>query len=110
MARKGSSSLAKGKATAYGPPTQASPRLAAMRARLAASSRPETPDAPVTPAPPTAKRTARISMKYYSMKLADRDGPSNAANNITSSWDLLTAPMTAALELLQTTRRMIAPH
>ncbi|MED6210814.1 hypothetical protein PIB30_067697 [Stylosanthes scabra] len=43
MARKGSSSLAKGKAIAYGPLTRASPRLAAMRARLVANSCPETP-------------------------------------------------------------------
>ncbi|MED6140063.1 hypothetical protein PIB30_089603, partial [Stylosanthes scabra] len=31
------------------------------------------------PAPPTARRTARISVKYYSMKLADRGGPSIVA-------------------------------
>ncbi|MED6112376.1 hypothetical protein PIB30_061168 [Stylosanthes scabra] len=81
MARNAPSPLAKGKAKVYGPPTRASPRLAAMRARLAANSRPATPDAHATAAPPTARRTARISVKYYSMKLAERDGPSNAANN-----------------------------
>ncbi|MED6221885.1 hypothetical protein PIB30_059112 [Stylosanthes scabra] len=81
IARKGSSPLAKGKAIAYGPPTRTSPRLAAMRACLAANSRPEIPDAPVTPAPPIARRTARISVKYYSMKLVDRDGPSLATNH-----------------------------
>ncbi|MED6149645.1 hypothetical protein PIB30_064533 [Stylosanthes scabra] len=76
MARNGPSASAKGKAKVYGPPTRASPRLAAMRARLAANTR----LAMRTPAPPIAKRTARISVKYYSKKLAERDGLSNAVN------------------------------
>ncbi|MED6164304.1 hypothetical protein PIB30_088422 [Stylosanthes scabra] len=57
MARKGPSPSAKGKAKAYGPPTQASPRLAAMRSQPAANSQPETPvtqaiNAPTSSLPP----------------------------------------------------------
>ncbi|MED6116262.1 hypothetical protein PIB30_098481 [Stylosanthes scabra] len=81
MACIGPSPSAKGKAKAYGPPTRASPRLAAMRARLAANSHPETSAAPVIPTPPTARRTARISVKNYCKKLAERDGPSTTAKN-----------------------------
>ncbi|MED6175999.1 hypothetical protein PIB30_083696 [Stylosanthes scabra] len=79
MARNGPSTSAKGKGKAYGPPTRAFPRLAALRAQAATNPTPETPVAPVVPSPPTTRRTTRISMKYYSMKLADRGGPSNVA-------------------------------
>ncbi|MED6113185.1 hypothetical protein PIB30_068516 [Stylosanthes scabra] len=64
---------------AYGSPTRASPRLIALRAQAATIPTPKAPVAPAVPAPLTARRTARISVKYYSMKLADRGGPSNVA-------------------------------
>ncbi|MED6137817.1 hypothetical protein PIB30_068589 [Stylosanthes scabra] len=76
MARNGPSPLAKRKGKGYGPPTRESPWLAALRARLAANSYPETPVTPVALAP-TARRTARIFVKYYSMRLANKGGPSN---------------------------------
>ncbi|MED6224582.1 hypothetical protein PIB30_085450 [Stylosanthes scabra] len=60
---------------------RASPRLAAIRARLAANSRLATLDAHPISAIPIARRTTRIFVKYYSKKLAERDGPSTAANN-----------------------------
>ncbi|MED6173582.1 hypothetical protein PIB30_060899 [Stylosanthes scabra] len=68
---------AKEKAKAFGPPTRASPRLAALRSQSAVNSQPETPVIPAVPAPATAKRTARMFVKSYSMKLVYRDGPSN---------------------------------
>ncbi|MED6164007.1 hypothetical protein PIB30_085443 [Stylosanthes scabra] len=71
---------AKEKAKVYGPPTRASPWLVAMRARLAANSHRATRDAHAIPAPPIARRTARISVKYFE-KLAERDGPFTAANS-----------------------------
>ncbi|MED6153248.1 hypothetical protein PIB30_100054, partial [Stylosanthes scabra] len=52
-------------------------RLAVLRTRLAAESQLKTPILPGIPAPPSARRTARISVKYYSMNLAERDGPSS---------------------------------
>ncbi|MED6201356.1 hypothetical protein PIB30_094146, partial [Stylosanthes scabra] len=79
MARNRPSLSAKGKTKAYGPPTRASPRLVALRSQSAANSQPEAPVTPAVPGPATAKRIARMSVKSYSMKLADRDGPSNIA-------------------------------
>ncbi|MED6172413.1 hypothetical protein PIB30_049816 [Stylosanthes scabra] len=66
------SPLAKGKAKMHALPTRASPRLAAFRARLATASRPVAPVTSAVPAPPKARRTARISVKYYSRQLAER--------------------------------------
>ncbi|MED6223309.1 hypothetical protein PIB30_072713 [Stylosanthes scabra] len=43
MARNGPSPSAKGKDKAYGPPTRASPRLAALRSQKVANSQPEAP-------------------------------------------------------------------
>ncbi|MED6224575.1 hypothetical protein PIB30_085404 [Stylosanthes scabra] len=79
MARNGPSRSAKGKAKAYGPPTRASPRLAALRAQVATIPTLEAPVAPAVPTPPSTRRTARISVKYYSMKHSDSGGPSNVA-------------------------------
>ncbi|MED6210016.1 hypothetical protein PIB30_060127 [Stylosanthes scabra] len=79
MTRSGPSPTAKEKAKAYGLPTRALPRLAALRSQSAANSCPEAPIIPVVPAPATAKRTARMSVKSYSMKLTNRGGPSNVA-------------------------------
>ncbi|MED6158811.1 hypothetical protein PIB30_036224 [Stylosanthes scabra] len=79
MDRNGPSPSAKGKAKAYGHPTRASPRLAALRAQVATNLTPEAPVVPAVPVPPTTRRTARISVKYYSMKLADMGGPFNVA-------------------------------
>ncbi|MED6137468.1 hypothetical protein PIB30_065298 [Stylosanthes scabra] len=51
---------AKGKAKAYGPPTRASPRIAALRSQSAANPQPETPVTPAvttpTPTLPPKKR------------------------------------------------------
>ncbi|MED6207080.1 hypothetical protein PIB30_032532 [Stylosanthes scabra] len=79
MARNGPPPSAKGKAKAYGPPTRASPRLVALRSQSAIKSQPEAPVTPAVPALATAKRIARMLVNSYSMKLADRDGPSNIA-------------------------------
>ncbi|MED6224574.1 hypothetical protein PIB30_085403 [Stylosanthes scabra] len=79
LARNGPSPSAKGKDKAYGPLTRVSPRLAALRAQAAANLTPEALVAPAIPTPPTTRRTAWISVKYYSMNLADRGGPSNVA-------------------------------
>ncbi|MED6209381.1 hypothetical protein PIB30_054085 [Stylosanthes scabra] len=49
---------------------------------LAANSHPEASTAPAIPASPTARRTARILVKYYCKKLAKKDSPSTAANNV----------------------------
>ncbi|MED6114954.1 hypothetical protein PIB30_085470 [Stylosanthes scabra] len=46
MACKGPSPTAKGKGKAYGPPTRASPRLAALRSQSATKPQPETPVTP----------------------------------------------------------------
>ncbi|MED6186948.1 hypothetical protein PIB30_071642 [Stylosanthes scabra] len=79
MARNGPSPSAKGKGKVHGPPTRTSPRLVALRAQGAVNPTAEAPFTPAVPAPPTTRRTARIFVKYYSMKLADRGGPSNVA-------------------------------
>ncbi|MED6220934.1 hypothetical protein PIB30_049552 [Stylosanthes scabra] len=67
---------AKGKAKAYEPPTRSSPRLAALRSQSAANPHPEAPVTTTVPAS-TARRAALISIKSYSMKLSERDNPSN---------------------------------
>ncbi|MED6123807.1 hypothetical protein PIB30_052957 [Stylosanthes scabra] len=63
MARNGPSPSAKGKAKAYGPPTPASPKLAALRARSVANPQPETPTTPAviapTPSLPPKKRPSQ---------------------------------------------------
>ncbi|MED6152610.1 hypothetical protein PIB30_093654 [Stylosanthes scabra] len=61
MARNGPSASAKGKAKAYGPPTRASPRLAALRSQAAINSQPEAPVTPAVLALAIAKWTARMS-------------------------------------------------
>ncbi|MED6171756.1 hypothetical protein PIB30_043725 [Stylosanthes scabra] len=61
---------------AYELPTRASPRLAALRARSAATPYLEAPITPAVRAPDTTRKTARISVKNYSMRLANRGGPS----------------------------------
>ncbi|MED6225035.1 hypothetical protein PIB30_089923 [Stylosanthes scabra] len=71
--------LSQGKGQGLRTPNLSITRLAAMRVRLAAMR--ATPDAHAIPAPPTARKTTRISMKYYSKKLAEKDGPSTASNN-----------------------------
>ncbi|MED6196365.1 hypothetical protein PIB30_046774 [Stylosanthes scabra] len=77
MAGGKSSPSAKGKTKVYALPTRASPRLATLRAQSAATSYPETPVTPTVLAPVTAKRTARMFVKYYSMRLANMGGLSN---------------------------------
>ncbi|MED6209981.1 hypothetical protein PIB30_059802 [Stylosanthes scabra] len=54
-------------------------RLAALRSQSTAKPQPGVPVTPAVPAPATAKQTARMSVKSYSIKLANRDGPSNIA-------------------------------
>ncbi|MED6215419.1 hypothetical protein PIB30_113473, partial [Stylosanthes scabra] len=51
MAHKGSSPSTKGKGKAYGPPTRASSRLAALRSQSAANPPLETPVTPAGIAP-----------------------------------------------------------
>ncbi|MED6161430.1 hypothetical protein PIB30_060656 [Stylosanthes scabra] len=77
MARNGLSPSTKRKAKAYGPPTRALLRLAAQISHLAANLHTETPVTPAVPVPSTARQTAWISVKSYSIKLVERDDPSN---------------------------------
>ncbi|MED6139567.1 hypothetical protein PIB30_085052 [Stylosanthes scabra] len=76
MARNGPSPLAKGKAKAYGPPTRAFPRLAALRSQPATNRQPETPvtltiNAPTSTLPPK-KRPIQRAAGEGTLKAASR--------------------------------------
>ncbi|MED6137606.1 hypothetical protein PIB30_066529 [Stylosanthes scabra] len=68
MARNGPSPSPKGKAKAYGPLTQVSSRLAALRSQPAANPQPETPVTPTISAPtsslPPKKRLIQKAAGY----------------------------------------------
>ncbi|MED6139382.1 hypothetical protein PIB30_083291 [Stylosanthes scabra] len=74
MARNGPSPSAKGKAKAYGPPTRASPMLAALRSQPAANPQPETPVTPTISAP-----TSSLLPKKRPTQKAVGEGTSKAA-------------------------------
>ncbi|MED6158100.1 hypothetical protein PIB30_029535 [Stylosanthes scabra] len=86
MARNGPSSSAKGKGKVYGPPTRASPRLAALRAQATANGVPEAPTIPVASGPPRLSRKLRRRVKYFMERkqLAPRDAPLNIASSSTN--------------------------
>ncbi|MED6208597.1 hypothetical protein PIB30_046858 [Stylosanthes scabra] len=73
MARNEPSLSTKGNAKAYGPPTQASPRLAALRARSVPNPQPETPVTPAIIAP-----TPSLPPKKRSIQKAAGEGTSKA--------------------------------
>ncbi|MED6195770.1 hypothetical protein PIB30_041081, partial [Stylosanthes scabra] len=74
MARNGPSPSTKGKGKAFGPPTRASPRLAALRSQSAASPQPETPVTPAVIAP-----TPSLPPKKRPIQKAAGEGTSKAA-------------------------------
>ncbi|MED6159321.1 hypothetical protein PIB30_041320 [Stylosanthes scabra] len=74
----------KGKGKIYGPPTRASPRLAALRARAATDLTLETPDAPVAATPSALGRKLRMRVKYFTKQLAARDNPPSVGS---TSWN-----------------------
>ncbi|MED6107755.1 hypothetical protein PIB30_017021 [Stylosanthes scabra] len=80
----------KGKGKVYGPLTRASPRLAALRAQVAARNAPEAPITPASFAPPNLGRKPRMRVKYFTERriLAERDPSAYTVSSSANPMDI----------------------